>query len=81
MDNVLILLASITSANRLVYLLAREYGVHANVIQTPKAIATGGCSYCVRVRREYLQKAWDLVKKLGASTKGAFDERDYSRLL
>lgn len=46
---VYIVVGSITTASRLAKLIEKTAGIPADVVHTPSAIKSGGCSYSVRV--------------------------------
>ncbi len=81
MNNVLIVFASATSANRVKSVLRKSFGIDSALVQTPKALnISSGCSYCLKMRAEHLETAWKLVVSNGLSSKGAFDSKDYRKL-
>lgn len=81
MSNVLIVFASLTTANKIKKELEKRFGIPSNVLQTPKAIPLKSCSYCIRISKDNLQTAWDFVKKNDVYTKGVYQESDYSKIL
>ncbi len=71
MGNIIILLSSSTSAVRLKESLERE-GFSSRVIQTPSALAMGGCNYSVRTNAGALELAEKLVKQEGYTSRGIY---------
>jgi len=71
MGNIIILLSSSTSAVRLKDDLERN-GYSARVIQTPSALATGGCNYSVRTKGTALALAEQTVKNRGLRSGGIY---------
>ncbi len=53
MQNCYITFTSQTRANQLKK-IAHQNGLPAQVVQTPKELSHGGCSYCLRCERRYL---------------------------
>lgn len=80
MNNVLIVFASATTANRVKSVLRKKFGIDSALVQTPKALNVSGCSYCLRIKREHADAAWRLITESGLSSKGIFDSKDYSKL-
>lgn len=79
MDNCLIVFASITTANGVRQMLQRS-GIVCYVVQTPRSLPVSGCSYSVKCCLADLPKAWALVQQMDVYTKGAFSERDNTKL-
>ena len=71
MGNIIILLSSSTSAVRLKESLERK-GFTARVIQTPSALASGGCNYSVRTKGTALALAEQIVKETGFKSRGIY---------
>lgn len=71
MGNIIILLSSSTAAVRLKEELERN-GFSARVIQTPSALAVGGCNYSVRTKGTALALAEQLVKNRGFRSRGIY---------
>ncbi len=80
-DNILIVFASLTTANRIKSLLEKNHSVPSQVIQTPKAIPLKSCSYCLRIKEQYLYQSWNIIKNMDVYTKGVYRESDYSKIL
>jgi len=74
MHNVLIVFASVTTANRVKSVLKKKFGIESDVIRAPSALSMSGCSYAVRLSSEFLEPAWNLVMQSGLSSKGAYRE-------
>lgn len=81
LNNVLIVFASITTANKIKSELEKRYSIVSKVVQTPKAVPVKSCSYCIKLSEENLYKAWSMIKMSGVYTKGVYRESDYSKLL
>lgn len=81
MGNVLIVFASLTTANKIKKELEKRFGIVSKVLQTPKSIPLKSCSYCLRISNDNLQTVWDFVKKNDVYTKGVYKESDYSKIL
>ena len=64
----LIVLSSVTGAQRLKKLLAAG-NIRAEIIQTPKSISDGGCSYSLRLSDSHLQDVLSLTSALHISVK------------
>lgn len=81
LNNVLIVFASITTANKIKNELEKRFSIVSKVVQTPKAVPVKSCSYCIKLHEEDLYKAWNMIKMSGVYTKGVYRESDYSKLL
>ena len=81
LDNVLVVFASLTTANRIKSMPEKRYSIPSTVIQTPKAIPVKSCSYCLRIKQQYLHTSWNMIKNADVYTKGVFKESDYSKIL
>ena len=81
MNYVLIVFASITTANKIKNMLEKKLKIKSKVMQTPKSVPIKSCSYCLRVSEEDLPSVWRLVKSADVYTKGVFRESDYSKIL
>ena len=57
MNYILIVFASVTTANRIKTLLAKKFGIDSVVIQTPKSIGEKTCSYCLKAKEEHMEMA------------------------
>ena len=80
MQDALVVFASLTAANRVKAILAQEYTVKSTVMQTPKALALAGCSYCIKANQSHVDLILDIIKKMGVSTKGAYSATDYAKI-
>lgn len=77
MDYILMVFTSVTGANKMKTALSKYYKIDSWVIQTPKYIGIQGCSYCLRVREEYLDIVKKASKEIGLTPKGIFKERKF----
>ena len=66
------LFPSVTTANRIRSFLARE-GCYVDVIQTPKRLSKGGCSYSLRFAERQLENVRRAAAELGATIKGIYE--------
>lgn len=73
MKNCLITFQSQTQAVRLKSVARREQ-ITIEIIQTPKGISYGGCSYAVRCSRSDLKKLQTLCRSYGVSYSRIFAE-------
>ncbi len=81
MNSVLVVFASVATANRVKSILSKNFGINSFIIQTPKALSSySGCSYCLRLSREHMNTVWKIVTSNGLSSKGIFDAQDYTKL-
>ncbi len=69
----LIVLSSLTSAQRLKRILLSKK-IPSEIIQTPKVISSGGCSYSLKIKSEDTDLILPLVKEAGINIKGIFEE-------
>ncbi len=69
----LIVLYSGTSAQRLKRILA-SINIPSEIIQTPKSISEGGCTYSIRVKSEHADKILPHLKESRINVKGIFEE-------
>lgn len=80
MNNVLIVFASLTTANKVKSELERRFRIYSRVLQTPGGIRLKSCSYCIRISEDNLKTALGFIKENGVQTKGAYRESDYSKI-
>ncbi len=73
MSQIIVLYSSATTANRLKNALSRE-GVSASVMQTPKGLSKGGCSYCLRIGQSALPRLRELTHKMDVKIKAVYME-------
>ena len=63
MYEIMVIFASATTASRVKkYLSGKKY--YAKVVQTPKQLSEGGCSYAVKTTSDAMQEAKDFAKRL-----------------
>ena len=80
MDKVLVVLASLTSANRIKKYMQLNFDVKVIVMQTPKDIQLEGCGYCVKADYKDLDKIYDAIEMLDISSRGAFNASNYMKI-
>ena len=71
MDTCLITFRSVTPAQRGENLLRRE-GIACSLQRTPKAMAEQGCGYSLRLHREKLYMALELLRRQGITFRKAY---------
>lgn len=69
----LVLLSSSTSAQRLKKFLATEH-ISASMVQTPKALSSGGCGYSLRLNGNHYEAVLRAAEKLHLRIKAIYDE-------
>ncbi len=80
MYNVLIVFASVTTANRVKSVLNKKFGIRAEVVRAPAALSPEGCSYAVRISGEFAESVWNIVSQSGLMSKGVYREDNLKRL-
>lgn len=80
MSEVLVVFASMTDANKIKFYIEKKYRISPRIVQTPKAVSPGGCSYSLIVARSELGKVYDAMKVLGVMSNAALYAGDYSRV-
>jgi len=80
LNYVLIVFSSFATANRVKSLLQKNYNIKSEVVQTPGEIKLKSCSYSLRLNRNNMDTAWNIVVKNGLSSKGVFSNENYSKL-
>ena len=80
MSEVLVVFASMTDANKIKFYIEKKHGISARLVQTPKAVSPGGCSYSLIVDKSKLGKVYDAMKVLGVMSNAALYAGDYSRV-
>ncbi len=81
MNYILVVFASVTTANRLKSLIRKKYGIESTLVQTPKSIGVKGCSYALKMEEKYKDIVWQIVTDSGISSKGIFTEEDYKKIV
>lgn len=71
MVNYLILCRSLTYAQRSARVLERA-GVTAHIMRCPKGISTEGCSHCIRIKNNALERAIDILVQADLKPKHVF---------
>ncbi|MDP4132542.1 MAG: DUF3343 domain-containing protein [Bacillota bacterium] len=69
----LVVLSSITTAERIKKVLATE-NIKSEIVQTPKIISEGGCGYSLRLSPIYEENVILAAKQLKVSIRGIYDE-------
>lgn len=69
-----IVVGSITTASRLAKLIEKTTGIPADVVHTPAAIKSGGCSYSVRVSGSTAQTIKNISDEYGINIKAIYAE-------
>ncbi|MBQ2942883.1 MAG: DUF3343 domain-containing protein [Clostridia bacterium] len=69
----LVVLSSSTSARRLKKLLSQK-GIAAEIVQTPRYLSDGGCSYSLKVGNAYLKEVTSLTARLHISVNKIYRE-------
>ena len=54
MYNVLIVFASVTTANRVKSILDKKYGISSELVRSPASLHLEGCSYALKLKSEFL---------------------------
>jgi len=80
MSKALIVLASSTSAYSVKTMLETRYKINTKIIQTPAAISSLGCSYCLEIDIFNLRTALKLIKASDFSVRGVYDAYNYSKI-
>lgn len=80
MNNVLIVLASSTTAYSVKTALEKRYKIYSKIVKSPSRLSTLGCSYCLEIKREDLKYALDIIDFSQISFRGAYDSKTYERL-
>lgn len=78
MSEVLVVFASMTDANKIKFYIEKRHNITARIVQTPKAVSSGGCSYSLIVEKKELGKVYDAMKVLGVMSNAALYAGDYS---
>lgn len=71
MVSYLILCRSLTYAQRTAHVLERS-GISGHVMRAPKAIASDGCGFCVRISEQWLGEALKQLRENGLAPKQVF---------
>lgn len=71
MVSYLILCRSLTHAQRTAHVLERA-GISGHVMRAPKAIASEGCGFCVRISEQWLAEALRQLQENGLAAKQIF---------
>ncbi len=71
MNEVLIVFASATTASRIKKLLEKE-GFYARILQTPKLLSIGGCSFSVKTTEEAIKVCRRFADELSVKIKGVY---------
>ena len=76
----LIVFSSATTATRVKNELVKSK-FPAKVMQTPKSLSSGGCSYSIKTSRDALPTAEKMAEKLGVNIKNIFlfDGNEYTK--
>lgn len=69
----LVVLSSLTSAQRLKKLLSAK-NISSEIIQTPKHLSEGGCSYSLRFNESHLKEVSSLASGLHITLKKVYKE-------
>ncbi len=80
MNYVFIVFSSFATANRVKSLLQKNFDIKSELMQTPSQIKTKSCSYCLKLKRDHMDTAWNIVTKNGLSSKGVFSAENYAKL-
>lgn len=75
MNEIIIVFASATTASRVKKHLVKEK-YYAKVIQTPKNLSDGGCSYCVHTTFDALEASKSYAKLLDVKIKAVYKKTD-----
>ena len=81
MNKVLIVFASVTTANKMKNDLEKKHSIKSVVMQTPGELGLKSCSYCLKINESDLYVAWNMIKDSNVYTKGVYREGDYSKIL
>lgn len=74
MENVLIVLSSVTYARR-VQKEGEKQGIYISIGHTPKKISVKGCSYMVKFRKKDFNSVKKIIDNLMLKTYGIYIER------
>lgn len=73
MEFVLLMAGSITHAQRMAAVLGNR-GLRAVIARTPAGVDPRGCGYGVKVRREHLEQAQDILRHAGIRVRGVYEK-------
>ena len=73
MEFVLLMAGSITHAQRMAAMLDRE-GVRASIARAPAGVDPRGCGYGVKIRRDKLETALELLRRRGIAVRGIYEK-------
>ena len=74
MEQVLIVFSSITTATGVKKHLAKKYNIPSKLRQTPKKLATMGCSYCLEVGEGGVETVKKIAKENVLTIRGIYRE-------
>ena len=80
MNNILIVFASQTSAEKIKSMLEHKFNIRSKLIQTPIAIPVNGCSYSIRLKSEDFEKARSDILNANVRIRGIYKDIDYSKI-
>lgn len=62
---------SLTYAQRSARVLERR-GLGGSVVRAPRELASGGCSYCVRIAEKHRDAAWEALRESSLAPQRVF---------
>lgn len=77
---VIVVLSSITSANRVKLYIKLNYNIDVYIMQTPKSLQIEGCGYAIKTEYKNLDIVFEAIGALKIATKGAFDAQTYKKI-
>lgn len=80
MNEVLVVLSSLTSANRVKQYIKSKYGCVSHIVQTPKKLEIDGCGYSIKTDYKNVRYVFEAIKLMDIKTKGAFDAQTYKKI-
>ena len=80
LNYILVVFASLASANRVKSLLNNKFNITSAIVQTPGSINLKSCSYSLKLLSEHTDTVWNIIKQNKLSSKGIFSASDYSKI-
>ena len=73
MEFILLMAGSVTHAQRMAAVLENR-GMRAAITRTPVGVDPRGCGYGVKIRREQMERAQDILRHAGIRVRGVYEK-------
>ena len=77
---IIVVLPSVTTANRIKQYIKQNYNKEVNVVQIPKMLENSGCGYAIKTDRKNINFIYEASGILKTNIKGIYDAETFEKI-